>query len=194
VNYGTPEKMTHKNVSDFGSGGTKRSFDLTSPQNVALGIAWRPMGRLLVEADVKWLDWGSAEGYRDFGWSDQWVYAVGIQYRDPQGLCLRGGYNYGKSPVKTHENFNPAGTTVVQGNAVSTTLYEYLRIVGFPAVAEHHFTAGVGYRFSDTFEGHLGYMYALNGKISERSAAGAFVFTSEVQENSYDVGLVWHFF
>ena len=83
---------------------------------------------------------------------------------------------------------------MLQGNAVPTTLYEYLRIVGFPAIAEHHFTASVGYRFSDTFEGHVGYMYALNQKVSERSGGDTFEFASELREVSYDVGLVWNFF
>ena len=195
VNYTTPEKMTHKNVSDFNNPDrVKRSLTLESPQNVALGVAWRPTNRLLVEADVKWLNWADADGYKDFDWADQWVYAVGVQYKDPHGICLRGGYNYAKNPVRTHDNFDPAGTTVLQGNAVPTTLYEYLRIVGFPAIAEHHFTASVGYRFSDTFEGHLGYMYALNKKVGERSGGGTFEFASELREVSYDVGLVWNFF
>lgn len=194
VNYTTPEKMTHKNVSDFGSGPVKKSLDLESPQNVALGVAWHPTDRLLVETDVKWLNWADAEGYNDFDWEDQWVYAIGAQYKDPHGICLRAGYNYGRNPVRTHDNFNPAGTSVIQGNVVPTVLYEYLRIIGFPAIAEHHFTGSVGYKFSDTFEGHIGYMYALNKKISERSAGGAFAFTSEVQESSYDLGLVWNFF
>jgi long-chain fatty acid transport protein len=143
---------------------------------------------------VKWLNWSGADGYKDFDWADQWVYAVGVQYRDPHGFRLRGGYNYGKSPVRTHDNFNPAGTTTLQGNSVPTLLYEYLRVIGFPAIAEHHFTAGIGYRFTEAFEAHIGYMYALNKKISERSVGGAFVFTSELQESSYDVGLVWKFF
>ena len=190
----TAEKITHRKVSDFGSGGQRRSLALESPQNVALGIAWHPTEELLVEADVKWLNWAGAEGYRDFDWKDQWVYAVGVQYKDPRGLCLRAGYNYGKNPVRPHDNFNPGGTTVLQGNAVPTLLYEYLRIVGFPAIAEHHFTASVGYRFSDRFEGHLGCMYALNKKVGERSAGGGFELASEVQETSYDVGLIWNFF
>lgn len=194
VSYTTPEKMTHKNVSDFGSGGAKKSLDLESPQSVAMGVAWRPTERFLVEADVKWLNWADAEGYSDFDWEDQWVYAVGVQYKEPHGMTLRAGYNYGKNPVRTHDNFNPARPTILQGNAISTLLYEYLRIVGFPAIAEHHFTVSAGYRFSDRFEAHLGWMYALNNKISERSAGGAFEFASELQENSYDLGLVWNFF
>lgn len=194
VNYNAPENIDHRNVSDFGTPPVKKSLSLESPQNVSLGAAWRPTSKLLVEADVKWLNWSDANGYKDFDWEDQWVFAAGVQYKDPHGICIRGGYNYGNNPVRTHAGFDPAGTTVLQGNAVPTVLYEYLRIVGFPAIAEHHFSASVGYRFSDTFEGHVGYMYSLNKKISETSAGGTFVFESEMREVSYDLGLVWNLF
>lgn len=195
ASYTTAEKMTHEMVSDFGNPDmVRRNLTLESPRTVALGLAWQPAERLLIETDVKWLNWEDAAGYKDFDWADQWVYSVGVQYKDSDGLFLRGGYNYGKSPVRIHDNFNPGGTTVVQGNALRTVSYEYLRIIGFPAVAEHHFTLGLGYRFSSAFEAHLSGMYSLNKKISERDVSGTFEFASEVQETSYDVGLVWNFF
>jgi len=191
--YTTAEKITHGKVSDFGSGAQRRDLAMESPQTAVLGAAWRPTQRVLVATDIKWLNWKEAAGYKDFDWDDQWVYAVGVQYKDPDGLCLRGGYNYGKSPVKIHDNFDASGMTTIQGEPVPTLLYEYLRVIGFPAVAEHHFTLGVGYWFSDRFEAHLGGMYALSKKISERDASGTFGFSSEVQETSYDIGLIWHF-
>ena len=33
---------------------------------------------LLVETDVKWLNWANAAGYKDFDWNNQWVYAIGV--------------------------------------------------------------------------------------------------------------------
>ena len=158
--YTTAEKITHSNVSDFGGGAASRDLAMESPRTAAFGVAWRPVSRVLVEADVKWLNWKDAQGYRDFDWDDQWVYAAGVQYRDPEGFTLRGGYNYAKSPVKAHDGFDASGMTTVQGQSVPTLLYEYLRVIGFPAIAEHHFTVGVGYRFSDSFEAHLGGMYS----------------------------------
>lgn len=193
ASYTTAEKISHKNVTDFGSGLQKQQLAMESPQTASVGVAWRPTEQLLVETDVKWLNWKDAEGYEDFDWRDQWVYALGMQYKDPEGLTLRLGYNYGKSPVRPHKNFDASGTTNVQGNTVPTLLYEYLRIIGFPAVAEHHFTFGVGYQFSGRFEAHLGGMYTLNNSISETDSSGTFSFGSKVRETSYDIGLIWHF-
>lgn len=191
--YTTAEKISHKDISDFGTGGPRRELAMESPRTAAVGVAWRPTGTLLFETDLKWLNWKDAEGYRDFDWSDQWVYAVGVQYKDDNGLTLRGGYNYGKSPVKLHDNFDASGTTMVQGQPVSTLLYEYLRVVGFPAIAEHHFSVGVGYQFSGNLEAHVGGMCTLTKSISERDSSGNFRFSSTLRERSYDVGLIWHF-
>lgn len=192
--YTTAEKMTHEKVSDFGIGIAKRDLAMESPHTVALGVAWRPTAKLLFETDARWLNWKDAAGYEDFDWSNQWVYAVGVQYKETDGICLRGGYNYGKSPVRAHDNFNAMGTTVVQGNTVPTLLYEYLRVIGFPAVAEHHFTGSLGYRFNSSFELHLGGMYSLSKEISQQDSTGTYGFTSKVQESSYDVGMIWNFF
>ena len=46
------------------------------------------------------------------------------------------------------DDLNATSITVVQGKATSTFGYEFLRIVGFPAVVETHATCGVGYEFS----------------------------------------------
>ncbi|HBA89625.1 MAG TPA: hypothetical protein DCZ75_17045 [Geobacter sp.] len=191
--YTTPEKVVHTNVSDFGSGGARRDLDMESPQTVVVGAAWHPTETMLLTTDVKWLNWRDAAGYNDFDWSNQWVYAIGVQYKNPDGLTLRGGYNYGKSPVKVHDNFNASGTSSVQGEPVPTLLYEYLRVVGFPAVTEHHFTLGIGYRLSGRFEAHAGGMCSLDKSITERDSSGTFAFSSKVRETSYDIGLIWHF-
>ena len=191
--YTTAENISHKDISDFGTGGPRRELAMESPRTAAAGVAWRITPELLVETDVKWLNWSDAKGYKEFDWSDQWVYAVGVQYKDPDGLTLRGGYNYGKSPVKVHDNFDASGTTAVQGQPVSTLLYEYLRVVGFPAIAEHHFSVGIGYQVSGRLEAHVGGMCTLSESISERDSSGTFGFTSKLRETSYDVGLIWHF-
>lgn len=193
VSYTTPEKINHKKIADLDGNGTLDDLALESPHTVAAGIALQPSERFLIETDVKWLNWSQAAGYRDFAWEDQWVYAVGMQYKDPSGLSLRTGYNYSKSPIKVHDNFDMMSFTKVQGAQVPTVGYEYLRIVGFPGIQEHHVTAGIGYKFSKTFEMHLGYMHAFKNTISETSAGGAFKFASEMSANTFEVGLVWNY-
>jgi long-chain fatty acid transport protein len=192
VNYTTPEKINYRNVYDFEPDGSKDNLALESPQSVTAGIAVSPVESVIIEADVKWLNWGDAAGYSDFDWEDQWVYAVGIQYKQPCGLSFRAGYNYGKNPVKTHNGFNEATTTKVQGSSTSTLGYEYLRIIGFPAIAEHHITAGIGFRFNQNLEAHLGYSFSTTATITERNSSGTYILESSLRENSYELGLTWN--
>ena len=57
-----------------------------------------------------------------FNWDDQWVFALGGDYRANDRWTLRAGYNFGENPVPD-ETLNPL----------------------FPATVEHHLTAGFGY-------------------------------------------------
>ena len=98
-------------VSPFGAGDGE---DL-----VGLGVAWRPAPSWVVAVDLKRYFWDHAidtievvarhpnvEGAPSeivmpfvFNWEDQWVAAVGVDYRLTPQLTLRAGYNYGEDPV-----------------------------------------------------------------------------------------------
>jgi len=172
---------------------------------VGVGFAYRFVEmKMFIEADAKWINWANAKGYKDFDWQNQWVYAIGAQFEPMDNLSLRIGYNYGKNPVKTHEGFNGAinpadfsmNTTNVQGKLINNYYYETFRIIGFPAIVEQHLTLGFGYKFSDKFSAHLGYMRALEQKIKESGfdIAGAPVtLESTLSESSLDFGLAWRF-
>ena len=60
--------------------------------------------------------------------------------------------------------------TSIQGKTTSTFGYEFLRIVGFPALVETHLTFGIGYEFSEKFAVNLGYTHGFEKKISETGA------------------------
>ena len=150
----------------------------------------------MLEADVKWLNWSGADGYSDFDWDDQWVLALGAQYKATDKLVLRVGYNYGENPVKEHSNFTGTTMTTVQGKSMPTYYYETFRIIGFPAIVEHHFTAGIGYKFTDAFSLDLGLMYAVENSISETGTdLSGFPVTIEstLSETSLDFGLTYKF-
>ncbi|MGB5661460.1 MAG: outer membrane protein transport protein, partial [Thermoanaerobaculia bacterium] len=57
-----------------------------------------------------------------FNWKDQWVYALGADYRVNDTLTLRAGYNYGENPVPD-DTLNPL----------------------FPANVEDHLSFGFSY-------------------------------------------------
>ena len=60
-------------------------------------------------------------------------------------IALRAGYNYGKMPLDPSRAFEN---------------------IAFPAVAEHHITAGVGLDVTDRFTINLAGMYVPEAKLS----------------------------
>jgi long-chain fatty acid transport protein len=198
LSYTPAQTISHKKVADFNGDGTGDTLKLQMPHTVGLGIAYEPFDNLLIEGDFKWINWGGAPGYKDFDWRDQYVFALGVQYSPIPKLFLRAGVNYGQNPVKTHNGWDASSFTNVQGKSVPTLNYEYLRIIGFPAIAETHLTFGIGYQFSDAFSLNIGYMHAFEKKISETGinfpvAGGPVTLTSRLAEDAIDFGLTWRF-
>jgi long-chain fatty acid transport protein len=198
LTYTSPQKITYKHVSDFDQDGTYDDLDLESPQQVGFGIAYDFFDAgLVIEADVKWINWADADGYKDFDWDNQTVFAIGAQYKITDKIALRAGYNYATNPVNEHNNFNGQTPATVQGKTLpSAYYYETFRIIGFPAIVEQHLTLGVGYKVSDAFSINLGFVHAFENSITE---SGTDLFGQPVElestlsETSVDFGLTWRF-
>jgi long-chain fatty acid transport protein len=206
LSYVSPQTVNHKKVSDFNGDTLKDNLKLEMPQTVGFGIAYETPGklllkddRLLIEGDFKWINWANARGYKDFDWRDQYVFAFGAQYKPIPKLSLRAGVNYGQNPVKTHNGFDAgAGSfTNVQGKSVPTFQYEYLRILGFPALVETHLTCGIGYEFSERFGVNIGYTHGFAKSISETGVnfgpGMPATLGAKLAEDSIDFGLSWRF-
>jgi len=179
--------------------GIREDFDLESPQNLAFGVAFQPNTRLLIEGDVKWINWGDADGYKDFEWDDQWVFAVGAQYKATPKLVLRLGFGYAEQPIDTKAQVS-AGPRSVQGYALpfGQTQFSAFKMLGLPAIVETHVGVGIGYDFSDTLSLNASFVHAFANSESETVTnglgAGADVtFESELYENSFEFGLTKRF-
>ena len=195
LNIITPRKLEFEKVADFDFNGSLDDLDLQAPLEIGGGVAYT-FSNFLIETDVKWINWSDADGYEDFDWNDQWVFAIGGQYQPIPKLVLRAGYNYGKTPVDDNDGFNGQTNKSVQGKTLPTYYYETFRLIGFPALAEHHLTLGVGYDFTPTFSMNLGYMHAFKNTLSETGTdvTGTPVeIESELTENAIDFGLTWRF-
>jgi len=193
--YISPQKVKYENVLAKPNG-FSANLELESPQLLGFGVAFTLFDKLLIEGDVKWLNWSDAQGYDEFGWDDQWVYSLGAQYEVIPKLFLRAGFCYGSNPVKRNQNFNGTTTTTVQGTTLPTYYYETFRIIGFPAIVEKHLTAGIGYEFSPKFAIQMGYMHAFENKIKETGTGldgGPASMESKLSEDSLDLSLTWRF-
>jgi long-chain fatty acid transport protein len=96
-----------------------------------------------------------------------------------------------------NDGFNGRATKKVQGKVIpSEYYYETFRLIGFPALVEHHITVGIGYEFTQSFSVNLGYMHAFENDLDEKGTdpfGNPVKIESELEENAIDLGLTWRF-
>jgi long-chain fatty acid transport protein len=170
------------------AGTDKLSFD--QPMSAAAGLALTPTQSLLIAGDVAWINWSATNGQNlpkfsqnqsgampwDLGWKDQWVFKFGAQLSPIEKLNLRAGYNYGKMPLDAHCAFEN---------------------LAFPAVSEHHFSAGAGYDFGKVTV-NAGVTWSpkatLSGSNPDYPAQGGQAiqsYTTSMSQVAIDAGLAW---
>lgn len=203
VTYQSPVSMKYKNVFDSDNqmidpNNIYEDLKLTQPQEIALGVGVAPLNNLRVGLDIRWINWSDADGYEHFGWKDQLVFAVGGEFKPTDRLSLRAGWNYGKTPIRGGDKSTalpPPGNIPDLAAPFSEFAKAWFNLVGFPAIAEHHLTLGVGYRFTETFSVDLSYVRAFNKKV-EACAAGtncAVLAGAKMYQDSISLGLNWEF-
>ena len=131
-------------------------MEMNSPQNIAFGVAYAPMPKLLLEADVKWvnqsavmdvIDLTSHNGYvipLTFGWDDQIVYALGAEFQAGKCLKVMGGWSYGATPISPED-----------------VVYN----LGSIAVVEHHISLGVNKEWNENLSSTLSYTRGLHNSV-----------------------------
>jgi long-chain fatty acid transport protein len=131
---------------------------LAIPQEIGIGVAFRPIKPLLISLEANWLDWSDAlrsstlkasnpnnpaapptiRNSAPLNWRDQYVFAVGMAYDINEKTTLRAGYNYGNNPIP-RETLNPL----------------------FSLIGQHHVALGVSRRLSPKWEFSTGIEYDL---------------------------------
>ena len=182
LNYQSPVNMTYKRVFDSNNDNIFEDFKLTQPLELAFGVGVKPMDNLKVGMDLRWINWKGAKGYKELQWKDQWVIALGGEFKPTQKLALRAGYNFGKSPIRggvknTDEDF----------------LIAVYNLIGFPAITEHHITLGLGYEFTKNFGIDLAYKHAFNKKMRATDSSGTIFVEAQNAQNAISIGLNWKF-
>jgi long-chain fatty acid transport protein len=180
----------------FNTGYGADKIEFNQPSVATLGIGIKPIKDLLIGFDVEWINWADTNGsnlpkYKanasgampwNMDWSDQFVYKVGVQYMVHPMVALRAGYNYGKMPLDGNRAFEN---------------------IAFPAVSEHHFTAGVGINFTKQLTLNIGGMYSPEAKLTGSNAGSPFPptptgqgissYETEMSQYSLDMGLAYIF-
>ncbi|RDH86149.1 MAG: hypothetical protein DIZ80_01385 [endosymbiont of Galathealinum brachiosum] len=86
-----------------------------------------------------------------FGWVDQTIYKLGVDWSYSEKINLRAGLNYGESPIQSEE-----------------VLFNMLA----PATPESHITIGASYMFNKDYELAVNYMHAFENVITGPTAFG----------------------
>ncbi|MBM4154916.1 MAG: hypothetical protein FJ221_07775 [Lentisphaerae bacterium] len=142
--------------------GEVRVHDFHWPAMYGGGLAVDATDRLTLSVDVKRILWedvmrsmdmtftadggGSVSFSLPQGWEDQTVWCVGAALKATDALIVRAGYNFGENPVP-EANVNPL----------------------FPAIVEHHITAGASYALDDQNSVHLSVVYVPETDVTAAS-------------------------
>jgi long-chain fatty acid transport protein len=168
-------------------GGTDTlAFD--QPPVISAGIAWQALPSLLLAFDFQEIQWNQVMGANqpaytndttltgaqpfNMSWSSQQVYKVGVQFEALPGLKVRAGYNYGQNPLDPARAFEN---------------------IAFPAVAESHITAGLGWDITPAWGLQVGGMYSPKTTLTGSNAEEQFIGSYETSMSQYsiDVGVSW---
>lgn len=150
-------------------------FDI--PEHYTVGLAYKPNDKLTVAADVQRINFSAINSVGNpgpnpadpdqffppgidvlgknnglgFGWKDQTVYKLGVNYDYDKAWSFRAGTNYGKSPIPKDQ-----------------VLFNTLA----PATVEWHLTFGASYRPSTNTEWSFNYLHAFENVIKGPTAFG----------------------
>ncbi|CAA6801503.1 MAG: putative facilitator of salicylate uptake [uncultured Sulfurovum sp.] len=189
-------------VRDFGIASVTSGDQLDQPAEFGIGAAYR-MGNSVVAIDLRRVNWGEVAGYKDFGWENQNVVAVGYEYATPS-WAVRAGYNYGKSPITEQD-----GSATANAGNYANAAKNFFNLAGFPAMVEEHYTVGGDYTVSDNLAMTLAFVYTpeetnsfntsdlTNGQIAQGggipSTATASTATVNHSQSAVTVGATYKF-
>jgi len=121
-------------------------WSLDLPQELRVGVAYRPTKDVEIALDYKRSEWSSIRllanktirgGLR---WEDQQILKAGVNWDVNKRWSLRAGVSYGNAPV--------------DNNAVWANMLT-------PALSELHIAAGFSYKVNDHVAYHVGYVYVI---------------------------------
>ncbi|MBE7567555.1 OmpP1/FadL family transporter [Acidithiobacillus sp. HP-11] len=172
-------------------GAGQYSGHLNYPQQVALGLAIRPIPQWLISVEGQWINWhATMNNFNIYGpswsngassvalplhWSNQWVANIGTQYNVNKWLQVRAGYSYGSNPVS---NANTASNLI------------------FPAVVQNAVTFGSTQKLGMGWKLTEAYMHSFANTISGTSPYSPYAAenaSATLAENSFGLQVGYDF-
>lgn len=168
-----------------GSGGAAFGDGLNQPVQIKAGIAYAMSDAVTVTADYKVIQYGSAEGWKDFNWKDQAVTALGVKYAG-KGYWLGLGYNHADDPIAQ----TPAST-------YREAVINLFNNMMFPGIVKSSMAFGGGYNLSKALDVEAAAVITpeVNKVVKVGSGSMPLPATNETRhsQSSYSVSLRYKF-
>jgi long-chain fatty acid transport protein len=166
---------------------------LEQPAEMGIGISYE-LDSYTLAVDYKKIKWGSAKGYKDFGWDDQNVYALGLRYNQPE-YWISAGYNYAKSPIPNAvNNISPwtnAATAGYNNDGDTMNAFNYIL---FPATVEKTYTIGGGMSITENASIDTAFIYAAEAEDTVSAmTVGLGNITTKHSQTAVTVALRYNF-
>lgn len=181
LTYNSPLNLKFDSVTETAPG-TFSNLRIQQPQEVIAGISTSPSWRrdLVIEADVIWKNWNSAETYEDL-WKNQTILAVGGQHTSG-AWKTRLGYSYSTdlqkknvgSSIGNLRSLAVGGATV----PISQPLVQFVQATLTQPYWRQQVSAGFGYALTKNIEFDAQLGYAFDG---DRTIGGTRVLVNEAQ-------------
>ncbi len=190
--YNSAISMTYGTQLSTAGQGFGQTFGnkLAQPAEIKVGVAYTFVGNFTLTADYKRIQWGSADGYKDFGWKNQNVIAVGGKYAG-EGYWLGLGYNKADNPIAPYA----AGATTAAGN--NGGIVNLFNNLMFPAIVTNSYTLGGGYSISKNLDIDAAAVFSpkVTATVDVSGATGVpgSLNTTTHSQQSYEVSLRYRF-
>jgi long-chain fatty acid transport protein len=164
--------------------------NLEQPAEIKVGAAYT-MGNIMLTGDLKQIKWSDAKGYKEFGWQDQNVIALGLKYSGT-GYWLGAGINKADNPIK-------ANTVSDATKPMDAGSLNYLNNLMFPATTDMHFSVGGGYDLtkSVSIDGAIVYAPETTTSVKVNTATSPYVLngtdTTSHSQMAYTVSARYKF-
>lgn len=145
---------------------------LDIPPTYHLGLSYQATDELEVTFDYSYVEYTESQYFSmnpaagGFGWKDQSIYAVGLEYLLNDSITLRAGYNYGKSPIRSEYVF---------ANMLS------------PNVTESHLTLGGSLAISEDTTLDFSYEHAFENTVTDNGRGDAFSQGGKGSKSSLEI-------
>ena len=166
------------------------SGHLNYPQQIALGLAIRPIPQWLISVEGQWINWaatmnnftiygpwnGQSSAALPMHWSNQWVANFGTQYDVNNWLQVRAGYTWGSNPISN--------------NTIASNLI-------FPAIVQNAITFGATQKLGMGWKLTEAYMHEFSntntGPAGSSPFGGPMPASATMYENSYGLQVGYDF-